>query len=668
MQINKINSSIPKKAEKPQRKNINNKNNTSFKGLGVVDTVSLGLVNAIENGGLAVSFTLQDMLGTNLPRPIMGLRRNAKENNGEKNLSFAAKEMVREFLTGPSMFIIPGVSLFLGKKVFGQTLGTPGTFVKSLGDIHAKNPLNAAGKAISEEEFYKNTFTEMLKNAKSETEASATTTKTAGLFAKKLTQALNKKVNADGTAMSRKELAAVRNSAINELNDSFVKISKRHASDVVHTDFTQAAVSSSAKAPFKKVVEHMVAYANDVVPKAAKQGTGKVTEFIKNTVNNKTIARTAMNLGMYAAVLGFLQVIPKLYNKAEGVDNAGLKGLMKEETFKDEALNANTLNNSDKSKPSFGSAEKVVSALTGNGVIGKLAKTVEFEGPNVSFPLLLGIMGDGILLPRTLRAKDKYDREEIVRRDVVTCAVMCFAEKALRKGFSKMNEMSSGFVLASKGKDFKDKSLPAKIFDYIRPIKGVNVLSTDKLNASYTNITGYKNGIKGFCEFITGQGGNLSKLFSLTDESREIVDGLLKEHGSDITKADNKTITGVLDRAKDSDSVKKLASLFHPQKKEAIKNPNFVQKLLGITTKKIDNPWVNKARTLNARFTALSVLVLVPVFLGFMLPAINERATKKRIREENAQKEANIQNNIAISPKTKIEKSSVFADMGNFTK
>ena len=52
--------------------------------------------------------------------------------------------------------------------------------------------------------------------------------------------------------------------------------------------------------------------------------------------------------------------------------------------------------------------------------------------------------------------------------------------------------------------------------------------------------------------------------------------------------------------------------------------------------KEKNNPWVTKARTLNARFTALSVLVLVPVFLGFMLPAINERATKKRINEEKA--------------------------------
>ena len=83
-----------------------------------------------------------------------------------------------------------------------------------------------------------------------------------------------------------------------------------------------------------------------------------------------------------------------------------------------------------------------------------------------------------------------------------------------------------------------------------------------------------------------------------------------------IANADNAAITSVLDKAKDSAEVKKLTEMFKDK----------------------NNPWVKKARTLNARFTALSVLVLVPVFLGFMLPAINERATKKRIKEETAEK------------------------------
>ena len=83
-----------------------------------------------------------------------------------------------------------------------------------------------------------------------------------------------------------------------------------------------------------------------------------------------------------------------------------------------------------------------------------------------------------------------------------------------------------------------------------------------------------------------------------------------------------------------------------------------------------NNPWVTKARTLNARFTALSVLVLVPVFLGFMLPAINERATKKRIKEEQEamklQQDTNLKS-IDASMFTQ-NANNIFSDIQNFAK
>ena len=634
MQINKVNSLIPNNIEKKGTKNnINNKKNTSFKGLGVIDSISLGVANAIENGGLAVSFTLQDMLGTNLPRPIMGLRRNKKENHGEKNLSFAAKEVVREFLTGPSMFLIPMTTLAIAKRTVGKAINVPMKFIKSFGEIHAKQPLNEAGKAINQEEFYQNAFSEIIKNAKSETEASPETITTAKDFAHKLINGIGNKREAKKT--------------IGSLADEFVGITKSHAKDVVHTDFTSASVSNIASASFKTTVDHMMSYADDVVVKAAKQETSKLPEFIKNITNKKIIGRNTINVAMYAAVLTFLQIIPLLYNKAEGKDNAGLKGLMKKETFRDDSLSANNNNEKDKSKPSFGSMEKIVNTLTGDSKIGKLASTFEFTGPNVSFPLLLGIMGGGILIPRTIRAKDKYDREEILRRDLVTCAVMCFAEKELRKGFSKLNETKSGLVLAAKDEAFKNKSLPQKVFEYLRPIKGVRVLSTDQIISRYTNIGDYNGGIKGFCDFVSDQGGNLGKVFSLTEESKNIVGGILQNEGADIAKADNTVITNALEKAKDTDAVQKLIDLFKDK----------------------NNPWVQKAKTLNARFTALSVLVLVPVFLGFLLPAINERATKKRIKKEEELKAAQNKDNMALNTeflKNQYKQNTIFSDMNQF--
>ena len=606
-QVNTVNS------QKQLKRNINNNKNTSFNASinsqkqqnpsfkGGLDGFCLGLANLIENGGLLVSFTLQDMLGTNLPRPIMGLMRNSKENNGEKNTKFAAKELVREMLTGPSMFLIPMGLLKIGKPVLGETIDVPRAQIKALGDIHAANPLNAAGQTLTKKEFYQNAFTEIIKNAKSEPQATEETIKKAGEFAEKLATSLAK----DKKSKSK---------AIGELADDFIGIAKQHAKDAAHSDFTVAKLSQTTAVPFKDGVKSIMAYADDVVGKVKGQDASKLSEAIKKAANNKSLVRVGVNVGMYAAVIAFLKIIPKLYNKAEGKGNAGLKGLMKEETLNSSAPekkeNSNVLQaQMNKSNPSFGSAGSVAKNLG-----TKALNAFEFEGCNVSFPMLLGLMAIGVIIPRINQAKDKYDREEILRRDLVTCATMCFGEKILQKGFSKANETKSGFVLASKKAGFKNQNVFKKFFDYIRPIKGVKVMSTDQIISKYSGLDKYKDGIKGFCDFISGQGGNLGKVFSISDDAKNIVNGLLQAEGKTIANADNAAITSVLDKAKDSAEVKKLTSLFS----------------------KKDNPWVTKARTLNARFTALSVLVLVPAFLGFMLPAINERATKKRINEEKA--------------------------------
>ena len=670
MQINKVNTAVPRKTRQGsgrKENNINNnKTNTTFKGVGVgLDKFALATADLIENGGLAVSFTLQDMLGTNLPRPIMGLMRNSKENKGEKNKKFAFKELVREMLTGPSMFLIPMGILAVTKKTLGPTVNTPMKFIKDFGKIHASKPLAETGKAITKEGFFKNTFSEILKNAN--LGADKIEGKAAD-YAKKLAENLKDK----------KALTDV----ISQLSDDFVAVVKNNADDVAFTDFTVAKVSEKTAAPFKETVEHMIAYADDVVVKAAKQtDTSKLPEYIKKLSDNKILTRAGVNAGMYASVLGFLQIIPRLYNKAEGKGNSGLKGLMKEETLNDKSLEKAPVQ--DKSNPSFGAAnpkQAVIQTLTGEGkgilgkALSKLASWSEFEGCNVSFPLLLGIMGIGIFLPRLTQAKDKYDREEILRRDAVTCATMCFGEKELRKGFSKMNEANSGFVLADKGANFKQQNLAKRLFDYIRPIKGVQVLSTDQIVSKYSGLDKYNGGINGFCKFIDNQGGKLSKVFSLTDEAKELTEKIV---GQKLDGLDNKTIKDAIARNIDSDDVKNLTALFHESKmeyKQGIKDKvinMFTGKNQATQVSFKHNPWVNKAKTLNARFTALSVLLIVPLFLGFALPAINERATKKRINKEKEEMLAQKQNAISNTPnffEQDKKASKVFGEIANFGK
>ena len=666
MRINQITTDIPKNQTKQrlENNNLNINNNISIKNeptfKGGLDSFCLGVADLIENGGLAISFTLQDMLGTNLPRPIMGLMRNKKENKGEKNFKFAAKELVREMLTGPSMFIIPIFMLEACKLIVGKTINVPMKVIKSLSEIHATEALTQEGKAISKQDFYKNAFTQIIKNAKTETQASEETIKTASDFAKCLIE--KKKYGVQEAEEITKETSKLakyfRNrkqnkEVISSVVSAFTEISKKYAKDPAYVDFTKATISDTTKVPIRDAISYITSYADDVVVKAQKQDVGKINEFIKNITNKKVIGRFAMNAAMYAAIMAFLQIIPRLYNKAEGKSNAGLKGLMKEETLKDKTLNETTAKKNeekttqDKSNPSFGSAATITKTLTNNkSILGKIAQTIEFEGYNVSFPLLLGIMGFGILIPRTLQAKDKYDREEILRRDLVTCAVMCFAEKELRKGFSKLNEIKSGLVLATKDKGFEQKTIFKKVFDYLRPIKGVQVLSSEQIMSKYRNLDNYKDGIKGFCEFIDGQGGNLSKVFSITDEAKNIVQNILSKEGKDIATADNKTIKEALSKAIDSEEVRKLTNLFKDEK----------------------NPWVIKAKTLNARFTALSVLVLVPVFLGFMLPWINEKTTKKKFAEDHKTKDKISNMQMDSQYFLKNNSSKIFRDIEKITK
>lgn len=656
----------------------------SFKGC--LDKIALGTANAIEKGGLFVSFTLQDMLGTNLPRPIMGLMRNSKENDGQVNKSFAAKEVVREFLTGPSMFIIPGAILALGGKIVGKTISVPMNLIKSFGEVHKENAVNTARATVSKSEFFQNTFANIIKNAKNEETITEETLSSAKEFAdellvaiklksdKKLVQPFSERMqdcktqingilSQKGQNFGFKFKGVIQNiikllkpenkldNTITALADRFIEISKNNATNPVYTDFSAASVGNSVKATasFKDTVKHMMSYADDIVEKTKRVNKDQLVGQVDKLVNRKIVGRFATNILMFASVVAFLQIIPKLYNKAEGEGNSGLKGLIQENTpnskkSEPQKSGKNNLSNSNvasknKSTPSFGSLAGVSNKLTGSSTLGKLGKAIEFDSMNMPFPVMLAVMGIGILLPRTIQAKDKYDREEILRRDLVTCATMCFAEKELCKGFSKLNEAKSGFILTAKDANFQKMSPIKKLFEYLRPIKGVNVLSSDQIVSKYSGIEKYKDGVKGFCDFIAEQGGNLSKVFSLTDDSKKILDKLLKPTGKTLAEADNSLIRTVINEAKDSGELDNLANLFKDK----------------------NNAWVKKARTLNARFTALSVLVFVPVFLGFLLPFINERATKKRINKE---KQATIpQNNVNNTFCTINKKTSIFDDI-----
>lgn len=328
---------IQKSITKPQTPSVNEPKKQpyrqNFKG---VDSIVIGTMDAIERGGLFASFVTQDFLGTILPRPIAGLSRNKKENNGKVNTKFALKEATREFITGPSMFLIPMGILAVAKKHIGRALDIPTELTKGLGDIF-KNTVDVSkltdAKALKLD-YYKNVFKNIL---------STTTNQPVEKIAKdaeKMAQQLLDMETQKNTPFfqhlfKNKCAENTVQHTTNSIMKSFTDLNKKHAVDA-SDDFFNAKIMTKTEgeekiinSSFKKLLDHISDYANDVVEKTSKESSkglkSNIKDFIENFNYKRINGRFALNLGMAAAVIGFLAMTPKLYNRSN--ENPGLIGL-----------------------------------------------------------------------------------------------------------------------------------------------------------------------------------------------------------------------------------------------------------------------------------------------------------------------------------------------------
>ena len=130
------------------------KSDTSFTG------VTDGLIKfweGVDRGGLAASFTVQDMLGTNIPR-TWAARNVGKEYTGKNNWVAVMENGLREFLTGPSMFVVPGAVLYGSMKYAGKANGVPVQTIKDFSNIISNNidKIDTSSIEKFKETFYSN--------------------------------------------------------------------------------------------------------------------------------------------------------------------------------------------------------------------------------------------------------------------------------------------------------------------------------------------------------------------------------------------------------------------------------------------------------------------------------------------------------------------------------
>lgn len=294
---------------------------TSFKGF---DNVVVATMDAIERGGLAASFTIQDNLGTNIPRTITALGRN-KEELGHLNYAHAAEVAIREFLTGPSLFLVPAAILKIatikhkaGEVSLNTINGLSDVLVESLKGVKdLKDEKSICSK------FYEDTFKNILENAGCKVDID-TNAKT---FAQKFEKALQAPKKGFFKKFLNKSQPKTKDDLLEKLGDEITKIIKTHSDDA-SKDFVEVTVGKNNKYSrnISKFFDELANFTKDMSSSVKKVGNSFDAEkFAKQFDKSRSIFRVLLNIFMTVGTIAVISLLPKLYMSNK--DNPALAGL-----------------------------------------------------------------------------------------------------------------------------------------------------------------------------------------------------------------------------------------------------------------------------------------------------------------------------------------------------
>lgn len=594
------------------------------------------LMDAIDKGGFAASFIAQDGIGMVAPRIYEGLNRNRKKDeNGKKtgplNWEFARREGIREILSGPSAFLIPLGILTIIKKTSGTANNVHVSHIKALGEDFATYAAQHPEQLDKTKEFKQGYYAKVFENALSNStdkEFKGKVQETAKKFADKLVDAEEKRSSSDKKIKKEgKKLQA-------DIVDEYMKIRKQYAPPSVN-ELEASLKVEGAKNPvytdIRRLTQSLTDYTGDALPKVNKflkaNANGNLDEYIKKFNVHRAGTRVLSNLGMWAAVVGFYTLIPKLYNLGLKHD-PGLTGLVDENSkgqpakpgdVKDKNI-AKSDNKTDKDKnvAFTGLAANVGKTAMKENSLSKLLKNFEFNGASMSVPAMLTLLFGFCLPPRYKNAKSDKERKEILVRDIASFTSILFGAKALSRGFSDVFAKMSGLTLNVKPEDHS-KSVFHKLKNYFTAGSGVNVLTSEQIVSKYSHIDEYKDGILGFFKFLEENGGDVKKVLKIDKTVKEQTENILKKFNNinSIEEASLDAIHKAFEKAKGSDELEKIYAVFNSK----------------------ENKFINRAKTFNSAFGFASTLILVPAFMMW-LARYCENMTKKAVEREKAQKAA----------------------------
>lgn len=252
--------------------------------------------------------------------------------------------------------------------------------------------------------------------------------------------------------------------------------------------------------------------------------------------------------------------------------------------------------------------EKIV--LPSSSKLKGFSDAFEYNKFNMPLASIMTLLYGFTIVPRYFQAKDKYDKREILTRDLLSISAILFLANGLSSTLTKMFTKKSGFALNEIPSKYAEANPIKKLWYHLKP-GGLELLSSKELSVKYSNLEGYKNGISDFFCFIKKHGGDVSKVLSYKGgKIKQYADAIV---GKDVKSASFDEITQAFEKAKGS---KALAEIY-----KAFKDPN--------------NNFVKHAKTMNSFFNCLAMIVLTPLFM-IWIEKFNEKVTKKQIAKEKA--------------------------------
>lgn len=618
-------------------KNTNNKqnqNNPKFKGFGGAIMNGAGwAMNSIENGGFVASFLIQDTLGMTFPRTREGLYRDRdKKNTKFKDMNFkeAGEVFIREFLSGPLMMFTPFAVFALTKRFIGKSTFTKTGLLKKMGknftEVVKNKNADTTTKGLKEN-FYRKSIKDMVLGTTPKANEQKTNDVVNTIYGhvEKLDELEANVKNAKGLSLKDKFLNIFR-----KKSDKVVSEKQKIQNEIANTksnianEFNNFHTENSSNLQYAnriklgndtygsdETITAMRGYASDILKgKNAENITEQTAErFEKASMAKRIISTVAASL----ATIGSTSIVPSLYAILNPVPPGAL----------DESCNNPTHKHDEKTAQATAQPQRIQQAENKQGNVqfkGNILRQLQFDGNQLTPVLMTALAGGGLIAPRLNTAvkrapidkdtgkKDLIEVPEILVRDVTSTAAVTFGVPILTKAMVNMYEKSTGFVLTNGS--HKKESVFKKVLDTINPLSSVGPFSNSDVKEIYGNVDN-KAKLTNFAQFIDKNDGNLFKVFKTLKNGKESFAGTVADFDT-ISKLDNKSANAKI--------MEVIANNFDDKKAKTLMESAKAGKINGM---------LKRARNLNSLPRFVNTLVLVPSFLGIILPKIVYGITAK---------------------------------------